>query len=107
MTMTTIDDIYRPAHALHPLPGEHTEAVTLDLTTTAGEVLLVEGRVTVLEGTRVVFIDIPHSLPALSRYDASDAIQWAVSDGRVGSDVVRSAVDRGFTVKGLPREVQS
>lgn len=103
--MSITDDIYipRPAHALPPLPGEHSEAVDLDLATKSGTIVVLGGRITVWEPSRTVFVGVVYS-STLSRSDASSALLGAVRDGRVGSDVVRAAVERGFAVRGYGEE---
>ena len=92
------------AQALPSLPGEHIESVTLDLTTRDGSLVDVTGRVSVWEGTQTVFIDVPSACSAVDRYAASAMLQHAIRDRLIGSDVVRSAVERGFTVKGIERQ---
>lgn len=98
------EDMYiTSAHSLPPLPGEHIESVSLDLATKDGRILDIEGRVSVWEGTRTMFVDIPASCTAVDRFAASSMLQHALKNRLIGSDVVRSAVERGFAVRGLER----
>ena len=100
-------DLYIPksAHALPSLPGEHVETLALDLTTHDGSVVLVEGRASVWEQTRVVFVDVPPACrTVVDPFAASTMLQHAIRDRLIGSDVVRAAVERGFAVRGLSRE---
>jgi len=87
--------------ALPPLPGEHIEAVELDLTTRDGRKVVVSGRVSIWEGTRRMFVEASACLREVDRFTASELLQNAIRDRLIGSDKVRSAVDRGFEVSGL------
>lgn len=100
-------DIYIPrsAHALPSLPGEHIEAVELDVGTQDGRIVVIHGRVSVFEPTRVIFVEVPTALNAIDRDAASSMLQHAVRNRLVRmSDVLLSAVERGFVVKGYGRE---
>ena len=99
-------DIYIPcsAHALPSLPGEHIEAVELDVGTQDGRVVIIHGRVSVFEATRVIFVEIPTSVSAIDRDAASSMLQHAVRNRLVRmSDALLSAVERGFIVRGYGR----
>lgn len=85
----TIDDAY----------FTHIEAVELDLATKSGATVVLGGRVTVCEPSRTIFVEVVYS-STLSRLEASSALLGALEDGRIGSDVVRAAVERGFTLLG-------
>lgn len=83
------------------LLGETAESVTLDVTLEDGRTVFVTGRVTVFEPTRKVVIDLCHERFGMTRETVSELLQNAVRDRLIGSDVVRSAVERGFEVKGF------
>ena len=46
------------AKALPPLPGEHIEAIQVDLSTREGAVVIVEGRVSVWKGVGRMFVEV-------------------------------------------------
>lgn len=102
-------DLYIPcsAHALPPLPGEHIEAVELDVGTQDGRVVIIHGRVSVFDPTRVVFVEVPTALSAIDRDAASSMLQHAIRNRLVRmSDILLSAVERGFEVKGYGGRVE-
>lgn len=107
-TMNTTDIyIYRSAQALPPLPGEHIEAVQLDMTTRDGREVIIDGRISVFEPTHVIFVEVVGSHGRLDREGASNALQHAIEHRLIGSDVVRSAVERDFVVKGYGDRVEA
>ena len=89
------------AQALPPLPGETIEAVELDVGLLDGETVIIGGRVSIWEGTSTMFVDVSSCPAGLDRFTASTMLQHAIRDRLIGSDVVRSAVERGFTVRGI------
>ncbi len=80
--------------------GEHCENVVLDVTLKDGRQAFVSGRVTVWESTRKIAVDLCHERFGLTRETVSQMLQNAVRDRLIGSDVVRSAAAREFTIVG-------
>jgi len=95
MRAGVVSDLYLSPTIL----GEHAESVTLDVTLD-GRTVFVSGRVTVFESTGKIVVDLCHERFGLSRETVSQMLQNAVRDRLIGSDVVRSAVERNFEVKG-------
>ncbi len=97
MRAGVVSDLY-----LSPtLLGEDSESVRLDVGLQDGRTVFVAGRCTVFEPTRKVVVDLCHERFGMTRETVSSMLQHAIRDGRIGSDVVRSAVERGFEVKGF------
>lgn len=89
------------AQALPPFPGETIEPVELDVGISDGETVIIGGRVSIWEGTSTMFVDVSSCPAGIDRFTASTMLQHAVRDRLIGSDVVRSAVERGFEIRGL------
>ena len=93
-------------HNMYLLPeswqkfSEHKETLALDLTTESGKEVTLYGEAHVWPNCCRVFVSAGTGCAAagLNLWEVSGALSRAVLDGLIGSDTLRGAIERGWTV---------